>query len=124
MTAKELLIKARALLANPSKWVHGFLGRDPAGPHCALGALYAADGEIGHRFLRDDVYPFHPDFRFAEGPDADAIREAHELLVAAGREVAGPILMFEIDEAVVWNVNDKLGYASVLQMFDTAIEAP
>lgn len=112
MTTKELLQKARDLIADKKNWVGGSLRYD--GRYCALGAVYAADGLTGERFIDYGIYPDVHEYAKAEGEDAETIRQAVELLDKTTQDTTSRVTIVD--------VNDMDGHAAVLDVFDTAIE--
>jgi hypothetical protein len=105
MTSREMLIEGRALIADRLQWTQGQYARtmdgsgvparcDSAVSFCATGALLRADAP-SRGYAPSVVY-----------------HEADDALTQAGRELFGV-------SAVA--VNDDLGHAAVLRMYDRAI---
>ena len=106
MTEKELLCRARGLIADPKHWCRGAFARDDCGVElppgtdeskcwCAVGALAHA-GEVCGK------------------PGALVVQAAIDLLHAAG---------VAMGQRYAYDVNDNLGHESVLRMYDLAIAA-
>lgn len=117
MTPKELLTKARELITERSNWTMSVLHDAVSGSYCALGALYAADGETGQTFLKHAVYPYSYNWETTEGPEKDLLRAAHSIL-----DDAVTVKYPERHGWHIWHVNDGMGHEATLEVFDKAIE--
>ncbi len=105
MTPKEILINARALIADPENWIHGELAKNNQGQtvnvsapdatcFCTAGALIKACGG-------------YPD-------------DAHHEALSVISSVVGGDYGLRLYEAI-YDFNDSASHAEVLEAFDRAI---
>ncbi len=103
MNTKEILIAARELIADKSRWTQGTLARNVEGnpEHCVQGktaVCFCAAGAVMHCATGEDE---------EEWIGAWSALDAAAFSLYGGRDVAG--------------VNDKLGHEAVLKVYDHAI---
>lgn len=113
MTELEILTKARELIADPERWATGELARDAGGhkvpPDSPSACRWCAYGALQN---------------FADDRDAGPLLDAAEgRLADAACDVLNATPEFDEDaDCLIAHVNDDLGHAATLQMFDRAIE--
>ena len=118
LSPKDVLIKARTLIANRDNWLSGDLYDVLDGKECfcALGAIASANGYTSDDFDRlvDDV--FYDD----DDPAIQALAKSMHHY----EDVAGAHVIFNYDEPAsdVWIGNDRGGHDFVLKAFDRAID--
>lgn len=95
MTAREVLIEARELIANEENWVENLRGPGPPQPVCAVIAI-------------NRVMPSYRDYRAFSGA-----------LNALARATGTLDIPFEMEDIFFWN--DESTHEEILAAFDRAI---
>jgi hypothetical protein len=116
-TVNELLKAAKEVIATEDRWTIGSLESLDGRCHCALGAVFVAAGLPCFTPLNSGLVA-ERNFE----PDPKTEREAYEMVrrlaEASPYDVAG-----RFNSTLVWETNDRLGFAATHEMFDKAIAA-
>jgi len=107
MTTKEILQKARDLIADPKRWTTGELKRTSE-----LGTSFCAIGAV------NEVLGLAQNEKYVKPGN-------HEALKALASAIWPPNTAWDKDDwsgAAVYHHNDTMGHECTLQMFDAAIE--
>lgn len=108
MSVKQVLIKAREVIANPENWIQGQWTNEEANCFCAMGAIGKAIGfETDNDFLlKGEQVTDHPAHR-------------HLCSVVDMSELANP---FGMVPSTFAGYNDAMTHADVMEAFDKAIQ--
>jgi hypothetical protein len=127
-TVTGLLSKARDSIEGDG-WTFGTF-QNMAGQRCALGALYAADGDAGRYCIEARFYP--PSFKALTktapeyAADLALMAQAYDYLTAAVDELdwgEDAIWVRAVASGNrVWRINDAMGQDAVLRIYAKAIE--
>lgn len=108
MTPKELLIKARGLIADPNYWMKGELD-DGLGCFCTLGSIY--------RILEDTYeYPANPGCSIIRDTAVEALAKNIPKEHEEGKEPT-----YEADMVADYNDDGKTTHTDIMALFDRAI---